>query len=276
MSTEISLKQFSILCCSTDHNGLFTFNANTKKALRSINYVPTGKSKGVFMRGASGTDHKGHLVFGTDNGAVAKYLLAGIITDTGRLTHSASSYTFNIVAKGDNYKDGHVLLPPDSHSLFLQFTTTDIYHQSEYAFEYRIKGLVDEWQPIGDTRTLRYQQIAPGDYLVEVRSNNASSYIKGLEIPLVVEPVIWLRWYFLLLYAILIVSFLYFLFHHYELKRISEIDGLTGIFNRYSGQRRIMELIKYHHAGVFVIVDCDRFKVVNDTFGHDMGDVAIR
>lgn len=256
----------SILCCSTDHNGLFTFNANTKKALRSINYVPTGKSKGVFMRGASGTDHKGHLVFGTDNGAVI--VTAEDIT--------APQDTFNIVAKGDNYKDGQVLLPPDSHSLFLQFTTTDIYHQSEYAFEYRIKGLVDEWQPIGDTRTLRYQQIAPGDYLIEVRSNNASSFIKGLEIPLVVEPVIWLRWYFLLLYAILIVSFLYFLFHHYELKRISEIDGLTGIFNRYSGQRRIMELIKYHHAGVFVIVDCDRFKVVNDTFGHNTGDVLIK
>ncbi len=256
----------SILCCSTDHNGLFTFNANTRKAIRSINYVPSGKSKGVFMRGASGSDHNGHIVFGTDNGAI-------VVTEEDI---TAPQDTFRIVAKGDNYNDGYVLLPPDSHSLFLQFTTTDIYHQGEYAFEYRIKGLIEDWQPIGDTRTLRYQQIDPGDYVIEVRSNSASSYIVGIEIPLIVQSVIWLRWYFLLLYAVLIISFLFFMLHHYQLKRLSEIDGLTGIYNRYSGQRRIMDLIKYHHAGVFVLVDCDRFKVVNDTYGHNTGDTLIK
>lgn len=56
---------------------------------------------------------------------------------------------------------------------------------------------------------------------------------------------------------------------------ISETDGLTGIRNRKSGQEKIDELIANRKPGIFCIFDCDRFKHINDTYGHAVGDKVL-
>lgn len=53
---------------------------------------------------------------------------------------------------------------------------------------------------------------------------------------------------------------------------LSEIDGLTQIRNRYSGMREISKALQQGGPGVFGILDSDKFKYVNDTYGHDVGD----
>ena len=56
----------------------------------------------------------------------------------------------------------------------------------------------------------------------------------------------------------------------------SEHDGLSGALNRTAFTRITKEL---RGAGVSIglgIVDIDDFKLVNDTYGHDMGDQIIR
>ena len=57
-----------------------------------------------------------------------------------------------------------------------------------------------------------------------------------------------------------------------RLVHLSEYDGLTGIRNRYSGELQIEKAIKEKQEGLFAVIDCDRFKEVNDTFGHMIGD----
>ncbi|MCR5357689.1 MAG: diguanylate cyclase [Lachnospiraceae bacterium] len=49
------------------------------------------------------------------------------------------------------------------------------------------------------------------------------------------------------------------------------IDKLTGFLNKSSGTDRISQLIKTR-AGALVVFDLDSFKLVNDLYGHDMGD----
>jgi diguanylate cyclase (GGDEF)-like protein/PAS domain S-box-containing protein len=65
-----------------------------------------------------------------------------------------------------------------------------------------------------------------------------------------------------------------------ELSAASETDPLTGIGNRRSMAARLQGLITENsrlrrHAGV-LFIDIDRFKDVNDVYGHQTGDLVLR
>ena len=49
------------------------------------------------------------------------------------------------------------------------------------------------------------------------------------------------------------------------------IDKLTGFLNKIEGTKRIADLCA-RQDGALVLLDLDNFKLVNDLFGHDMGD----
>lgn len=56
---------------------------------------------------------------------------------------------------------------------------------------------------------------------------------------------------------------------------LSETDALTRISNRGSGERRTEELISQGTRGMFCLLDVDKFKTINDSFGHTVGDKAL-
>ena len=56
---------------------------------------------------------------------------------------------------------------------------------------------------------------------------------------------------------------------------LSETDLMTGISNRGCGERKIREILEKHTDGLLCLLDCDKFKSVNDTYGHAVGDAVI-
>jgi diguanylate cyclase (GGDEF)-like protein/PAS domain S-box-containing protein len=65
-----------------------------------------------------------------------------------------------------------------------------------------------------------------------------------------------------------------------DLRDLAMTDALTGIPNRrhfeMSIASRIAEFAGYGRPFGLLIADIDRFKVLNDTYGHAVGDVALR
>ncbi len=55
------------------------------------------------------------------------------------------------------------------------------------------------------------------------------------------------------------------------LRQAVETDSLTGLLNKNAAQKKISELCK-KHPGVLMMIDLDSFKLVNDLYGHAMGD----
>jgi diguanylate cyclase (GGDEF)-like protein len=71
-----------------------------------------------------------------------------------------------------------------------------------------------------------------------------------------------------------------------DIKRISKLeqeniqDPLMGIFNRRYLERRLNEEFskskRYHHSLSLFLLDVDFFKKVNDTYGHQAGDIVLK
>jgi diguanylate cyclase (GGDEF)-like protein len=53
-------------------------------------------------------------------------------------------------------------------------------------------------------------------------------------------------------------------------------DGLTGLLNRRSAEERVGELQRGGRQLAVALCDLDHFKKINDTFGHEAGDRALR
>ena len=64
-----------------------------------------------------------------------------------------------------------------------------------------------------------------------------------------------------------------------ELKRLATTDGLTELVNRRQADvlldREIARCRRCESSLAIVMIDLDRFKVVNDTYGHDVGDAVL-
>jgi diguanylate cyclase (GGDEF)-like protein len=65
-----------------------------------------------------------------------------------------------------------------------------------------------------------------------------------------------------------------------KLKEVSRVDGLTGLFNRRYWQERFEReykmALRTEPDICAIMLDIDHFKKVNDTYGHNAGDLVIQ
>lgn len=67
---------------------------------------------------------------------------------------------------------------------------------------------------------------------------------------------------------------------HEQLQKLAALDPLTGVYNRRFGLNRLKEecarSLRFNSALGVMMLDIDKFKMVNDTYGHIAGDRVIK
>lgn len=63
---------------------------------------------------------------------------------------------------------------------------------------------------------------------------------------------------------------------HVELKARSRIDHMTGLLNREAFFEAMKTGRSRIETGALLVIDADHFKAINDTFGHGVGDRALK
>lgn len=83
---------------------------------------------------------------------------------------------------------------------------------------------------------------------------------------------------FVLSVTLLLAMFLMASSHRAQLQRLVETDPLTGLLNRAGAVRRIQAYMDRHPGSPVTeaLLDIDDFKLVNDLYGHDIGDEALK
>jgi diguanylate cyclase (GGDEF)-like protein len=182
--------------------------------------------------------------------------------------------------------------------------------RGEPAYEARLQGMEDEWIESRRGGGLRYTNITPGSYNLQLRAAAPSGGWGPMQsLPLVVRTPFWVSWWFraaVLAAAVFIALGVFFwrtrvlraraqelerivaerteelVAANQELERLATHDPLTGLWNRRAILDHLGALLQESKrtAGSYsfglIIVDIDDFKRVNDRLGHVAGDLVLR
>ncbi|MGL6108103.1 GGDEF domain-containing protein [Romboutsia sp.] len=66
------------------------------------------------------------------------------------------------------------------------------------------------------------------------------------------------------------------IYYIYLQEKLLRQDSLTGIWNRFTFESYVNNLINKNKAFSLILIDLDDFKSINDRYGHDEGDIAIK
>lgn len=202
-----------------------------------------------------------------------------------------------------------LIIPPGKSRIEIEYSGLSLSNPEKVYFKYRLIGIDKYWIDVGNRRTAYYTSLEPGNYSFRVIAANSDHFwnLKGAQINLTLKPFFYqTKWFYFLsaLFVILIVLYVFKLrinrlerqrenlekevsertkelqLVNDELKRLSNEDEMTGIANH----RRFLEFlhvewkraIRGKSSISLILFDIDKFKEINDNFGHQAGDVCLK
>lgn len=175
-------------------------------------------------------------------------------------------------------------------------------------YRYRMEGFDRGWNEAGAARSAHYTNLPPGDYRFRVTASNNDGVWneEGASLAFRIVPAWHATWWFRAFALLVVLGLLGALYRvrvwqlrerastlsrevaeqtealrlaNERLRRIAELDGLTGIANRGTFNRRLLQAWREHaderRPLAVLLGDIDAFKAYNDSCGHLAGDDAL-
>lgn len=198
---------------------------------------------------------------------------------------------------------------PNPASLLMEFSALNYSAPERVRYAYRLEGHDKDWIDTDAAhRIAAYTDLAPGTYVLRIRSSNPDGVWTDSRSPLLIRvraawyQTIWFRLAEIVLGLFLVTAIVHLRTQKLryeqqqlelkivertaeleesrrELERIAYIDFLTGLPNRRmfsdAFNQTLARASRHSESFVLLLIDLDEFKSINDTYGHDVGDVLL-
>jgi len=240
----------------------------------------------------------GHVWIGTSGG------LSRFMHRAGASKTDPPRTVFTSIVSGRTALDpaGHgFTVDYSSDPLIAHFTALRFAHDRDLIFRYKLQPLYKTWRETPD-RDLQFPALPPDNYRLDVEAKDATSgwSDQAASFEFRVNAPWWRQWWFLGGCALFGAAFAGVLLKRRNMReetirhelenavaeRTRELshqyrhDVLTGLPNRLLfGERLHRELLTARRDDTLVAVlfiDLDRFKRINDTWGHQTGDLFLK
>ncbi len=252
----------------------------------------------------------GETLLGTAKGPV----LMQVAPEKERLTVPDLVITSIFIDGIDHTRDflqnsTELALPYSYRELIIRFALIDYRNSETNTTRTRLLGLSNRWSDYSNHHEVRYINLSPGKYTLEITGQNSRGIntTNPYQLAIIVQAPWWAStWIWLV--AILLIFFITITFMQLQqahlnkrnfrlqllvsqrtselealtvrLKRRAEHDSLTGLLNRFGFAERFKETLQNSRRSKqsvsLILVDIDHFKLLNDQYGHDAGDKVLQ